>query len=144
MPIKVFCYNEIRSWNSRKQAIAFYKKGIKCSDGRERMRYENILNDLENGEMICIDNVYDYDRYIWEEKDSRTVEESMIGIIVNSPNAVMHVLRSGPSNDAFELLGEYDYSNYKYCPYNNCFAIDRKYYNQHNLNKRTTVEIVIK
>lgn len=44
--VEVFCYGKIRRFNSRQQAINFYKICQENSEGAERERYTNILCDL--------------------------------------------------------------------------------------------------
>ncbi len=53
--IMTVCYNEYRDWTSREQAIAYFSEGVAMSEGSERERYENILNQLRSGLMYCKD-----------------------------------------------------------------------------------------
>ena len=55
--IRIVCYNHLEFWHSRKMAMDFYRKAIRNSEGSERDRYLNILWDLEDGEMLCVDSV---------------------------------------------------------------------------------------
>ena len=43
------CYGHREEWNSREEAIAFFKEGIANSEGSERDRYVTIVMKLEQG-----------------------------------------------------------------------------------------------
>lgn len=44
--VYVVCYRKLATYNTRDEAIAFYKRCIYASEGSERERYTNILMDL--------------------------------------------------------------------------------------------------
>ena len=52
----VICYGKEEKWESRKEAIKYYKEGIACCEGSERDRYCNIYYDLVSGKDICTDD----------------------------------------------------------------------------------------
>ena len=47
-PVKVTCYGETKTWE-RKDAIAFFLKGMMWCEGSERERYTNIYLQLIDG-----------------------------------------------------------------------------------------------
>lgn len=56
--VVIICYNQAEEWESRKQAIAFYKECMFNSEGSEQERYVNIFQQLEEGQDLCIDDEY--------------------------------------------------------------------------------------
>ena len=51
------CYGERKEWDTRDEALRFFKEGMVCSEGSERERYTNIVLALEAGEK----EAFDYD-----------------------------------------------------------------------------------
>ena len=49
------CYGERKEWDTREEAIRFFKEGMACSEGSERERYTNIVLALEAGEKEATD-----------------------------------------------------------------------------------------
>ena len=47
--VNVLCYNEWKHWDSRNDALAFYRECADCSEGSERERYVNILFGIMDG-----------------------------------------------------------------------------------------------
>ena len=54
--VKVTCYKTTQTM-TRDDAIQFYLKAIRCSEGSERDRYMNIYLQLLDGEKECSDEV---------------------------------------------------------------------------------------
>lgn len=54
--VKVICYGDEETWDSRKEAISFYKKAMASSEGSEHRRYEKIVQELESGMTVCTDD----------------------------------------------------------------------------------------
>ena len=54
--ITVTCYGEKMTFESRNEAINFFMDGVANSDGSERARYNNILNQLHCGRTVCFDD----------------------------------------------------------------------------------------
>lgn len=52
--VKITCYGETKEW-IRKDALKFYKEAERCCEGSERERYMNIVDQLEDGETVCVD-----------------------------------------------------------------------------------------
>lgn len=55
--VKVICYGEERTFDDRQEAIDFYEDCVLNSEGAERDRYIEILNDLRSGKLVCSDKV---------------------------------------------------------------------------------------
>lgn len=57
--IKVTCYNKDYFFDSRKKAIAHFKEGMMWCDpySSEHERYEMIVDQLKNGQMVATDNI---------------------------------------------------------------------------------------
>ena len=53
--IAIICYNTIEYWNKRENALRFYKDAERNTEGSERERYMNIVDDLEDGKALCED-----------------------------------------------------------------------------------------
>lgn len=53
--VRTVCYKRERSWESRGDAIRFFKDCSANSCGHERDRYINILFKLKNGDTLCTD-----------------------------------------------------------------------------------------
>ncbi len=53
--VKTKCYGEIREWNDREEAQAFFLEAMMNSDGSEHDRYSCIYIQLINGESFCTD-----------------------------------------------------------------------------------------
>ena len=53
--VKVICYGKEETWENRKDAIKFYKKGMRNSYGSEQRRYEKIVDELEAGYEVATD-----------------------------------------------------------------------------------------
>ena len=49
------CYGERKEWDTRDEALRFFKEGMACSEGSERERYTNIVLALEAGEKEALD-----------------------------------------------------------------------------------------
>lgn len=60
--IKVICYNGVEKWNNRSNADNFYWDCVVHSEGSERDRYINILNELRSYKTVCEDGYTDKDR----------------------------------------------------------------------------------
>jgi thiamine pyrophosphokinase len=54
-PVTVNCYGHDRTYETRQEAIDFYKEGIRCSEGAEQERYVRIVMQLEDGAMHATD-----------------------------------------------------------------------------------------
>lgn len=54
-PVTVKCYGTDKTYATRKEAINFYKEGIRCSEGAEQERYVRIVMQLEDGAMHATD-----------------------------------------------------------------------------------------
>lgn len=54
--VKTICYGEEILWEFRKDAVAFFLKGMAASEGSERQRYSNIYLKLIMGAKICDDS----------------------------------------------------------------------------------------
>ena len=59
--IIVCCYDFIEQWESRDNALSFYRNATKECEGCERERYLHIYFDLQDGKDICTDGISDYD-----------------------------------------------------------------------------------
>ena len=53
--ITTVCYGQMKNWNSREEAIRFFKEGIANSEGSEQERYTRIVMQLEAGKTYCTD-----------------------------------------------------------------------------------------
>ncbi|MBP1535537.1 MAG: hypothetical protein IK999_15635 [Ruminococcus sp.] len=53
--VKTKCYGEVREWNDREEAQAFFLEAMMNSDGSEHDRYSGIYIQLINGESFCTD-----------------------------------------------------------------------------------------
>ena len=53
--VKTKCYGEVREWNDREEAQAFFLEAMTNSDGSEHDRYSGIYIQLINGESFCTD-----------------------------------------------------------------------------------------
>lgn len=53
--IRVTCYGRKEEWDSRKVAMAFYKRAMACSEGSEQGRYTRIYLQLAAGKIECTD-----------------------------------------------------------------------------------------
>ena len=53
--VKTKCYGEVREWNDREEAQAFFLEAMMNSDGSENDRYSGIYIQLINGESFCTD-----------------------------------------------------------------------------------------
>lgn len=53
--ITTVCYGQMKNWNSREEAIRFFRKGIANSEGSEQERYTKIVMQLEAGKTCCTD-----------------------------------------------------------------------------------------
>lgn len=54
--VKTICYGKSTLWESRKDAVAFFLKGMNASDGSEKQRYSNVYLKLIMGSKICDDS----------------------------------------------------------------------------------------
>lgn len=55
--VTTICYNDEKKWNSRNDAVSFFKECYYASEGSERERYANILMQLSSGRKICKDTL---------------------------------------------------------------------------------------
>lgn len=63
--VKVLNYGEVKEFNTRQEAIDFYRDCVYGSEGAERDRYVNILMDLQDTDNDFVyDDEYEYQRYI--------------------------------------------------------------------------------
>lgn len=53
--VKTKCYGEVREWNDREEAQAYFLEAMMNSDGSEHDRYSGIYIQLINGESFCTD-----------------------------------------------------------------------------------------
>lgn len=53
--ITTVCYGYMENWNSREEAISFFREGIANSEGSEQERYTRIVMQLEAGKTYCTD-----------------------------------------------------------------------------------------
>lgn len=57
-------YGRKEEWDSRKVAMAFYKRAMACSEGSEQSRYTRIYLQLATGKNECTDEEeYDEDSH---------------------------------------------------------------------------------
>lgn len=59
MKTKIICYNQVEYWNSKALALAFYRDCEKNTEGCERERYMNIIDDILDGRSVCTDGCSD-------------------------------------------------------------------------------------
>ena len=52
--VKIVCYGKEKEMTV-KQAVQVYYGAFLCSEGSEKERYANILNDLAQGKKVCKD-----------------------------------------------------------------------------------------
>ena len=57
-PVTVTCYGKTEKWCSRAEALAFFKKACRHSEGAERDRYLNIVWGLEDGKTTVDDHYW--------------------------------------------------------------------------------------
>ena len=55
--VTTVCYGQKQVWNSRKEAITFFLKGMNACEGAERERYTNIYRKLISGLAVCDDSL---------------------------------------------------------------------------------------
>ena len=48
-PVTTTCYGTTEKWERREDAMRFYMKCVRNSEGHERLRYENVVFDLLDG-----------------------------------------------------------------------------------------------
>ena len=53
--IKIVCYGKEEIWDSRREAMNFYRKCMAMSEGSEHQRYEKIYEELTFGFNVCTD-----------------------------------------------------------------------------------------
>lgn len=53
--VKTICYGEENFWDTRKEALEFFKEGILMSEGSEQQRYIHVCMDLMEGKTVCTD-----------------------------------------------------------------------------------------
>ena len=53
--VKTICNGEVRIWNNREEAKAFFLEMMMNSDGDEHDRYSCIYIQLQNGLDVCTD-----------------------------------------------------------------------------------------
>ena len=53
--VKTICNGEVRVWDDREEAKAFFLEMMMNSDGEEHDRYSGIYIQLQNGLNICTD-----------------------------------------------------------------------------------------
>lgn len=53
--VKITCYGKEETWDSRKEAAAFYIRAIAGSEGSECRRYTKIYTELLMGKNVCTD-----------------------------------------------------------------------------------------
>ena len=56
--IVCWCYGDRHLFNTKKEALAFFKDCARNSEGSERDRYMNIIFQLEEGKRNCYDLDY--------------------------------------------------------------------------------------
>ena len=56
--VKTICYKREREWESRADAISFFKDCVVNSDGSEQSRYITIVQQLMAGAVVSSDLVY--------------------------------------------------------------------------------------
>ena len=54
--VTTICYGQKKEWDSRWEAIDFFKEGAMVCDGSEKDRYTTILLKLLAGETTCSDS----------------------------------------------------------------------------------------
>ena len=55
--VKTICYGKERTWDSAKEAIIFFLRCLKSSEGSEKERCCIILMKLAGGEKVCSDEL---------------------------------------------------------------------------------------
>ena len=63
--VYIVCYGECTYWNSRKNALDFFRTGVEICEGCEQDRYKNICLDLAAGYIFCCD---DYSRNLTKKE----------------------------------------------------------------------------
>ena len=53
--VDIICYNKWETM-TRREGIEKYLEGMRCCEGSERERYENIYFDLLDGKMVASDH----------------------------------------------------------------------------------------
>lgn len=53
-PIKTICYKKEQTWNKRAEALDFFYDCVANSEGSERDRYLNIIDDIFAGKTVCV------------------------------------------------------------------------------------------
>jgi len=53
--VTITCYGETKVWDSRLEALHFYKQGAQECEGAESRRYANIVFQLMDGKSVCND-----------------------------------------------------------------------------------------
>ena len=53
--VTITCYGETKVWDSRLEALRFYKQGAQECEGAESRRYANIVFQLMDGKSVCND-----------------------------------------------------------------------------------------
>jgi hypothetical protein len=53
--VTTICYGKKEVWNSRQDAVDFYRECMMYSEGSERERYTCIYLDLMDGKNVCTD-----------------------------------------------------------------------------------------
>ena len=53
--VTTICYGETRKWNSHKEAFQFFFTCYLNSEGSERERYMNVLEDIYEEKDVCTD-----------------------------------------------------------------------------------------
>ncbi len=51
------CYRQVREWDSKEEAMDFFKEAMMNSDGSEHDRYARIYEQLLDGKIYCSDTV---------------------------------------------------------------------------------------
>ena len=54
--VVITCYNKTEMW-IRKDALKYFKECERACEGSERERYMNIVDQLEDGKVVCSDLV---------------------------------------------------------------------------------------
>ena len=58
--VTITCYGETKVWDSRIDALRFYKQGTEACEGAERDRYTRIVFQLLDGKKVCTDQEEDF------------------------------------------------------------------------------------
>lgn len=91
--VTTICYNQIRHWDNRQDAIDFFYDGMVSTEGSESDRYQKIYGELISGEKICTD----------EESDTETDKRYYTINIAGVNHVFTDVYKNGNHFSAYEV-----------------------------------------